>query len=87
MRQIKSFFILFIISFYSLGVVNAEVCVSPKKFFIKADSADWNLPGNQDRISDAVWITRANQRGIFNIASETSYSSTTSPADTEWAFG
>lgn len=87
MRQLKSFFILFIISFYPLAVANAEVCVSPKKFFMKADSADWNLPENQDRISDAVWITRGNQRGIFNIASETAYTSPTSPANTEWAFG
>lgn len=87
MRQLRSFFILSIIIFYPLAVANAEVCVSPKKFFVKADSSDWNLPENQDRISDAVWITRENQSGIFNIASEPTYSPATSPANTEWAFG
>ncbi len=55
--------------------------------FVKADNADWTLAENQDRITDNVWITRADNQGIFNIASEMSYSSFSSPADTEWAFG
>ena len=87
MRQIRSLFLLAIIFVYPLSIAYAEVCVSPKKFFTKGDSADWTLPENQDRISETVWITRENLRGIFNIASETAFSSTISPANTEWAFG
>ena len=87
MKQIRSLFLLIIFFLYPLSIAHAEVCVSPKKFFTKVDSADWNLRENQDRISDTVWITRENLRGIFNIASEAAFSATTSPANTEWAFG
>ena len=45
----------------------------------------------RDRITDLVWITRAETKGIFNIRAEASYQGTGvmggSPADTEWAFG
>ena len=54
--------------------------------FTKEDTADWTLPENQDRITDNVWITRADREGIFNAATETSYS-WDSPHDTEWAYG
>jgi hypothetical protein len=61
----------------------------PTMTFTKADFADWTLPENQDRITDNVWITRADFQGIFNIKVEEQYDSAThsSPADTEWAFG
>ena len=56
--------------------------------FTKADSADPTDESNQDRITDNVWITRANSGGqIFNIVSETSATSGSSPAGTEWAQG
>jgi hypothetical protein len=55
--------------------------------FSKAPFADWTLEENQDRITDAVWITRKNTQGIFNIAQEDSYAFFSSPADTEWATG
>jgi hypothetical protein len=50
---------------------------------------DWTLPGNQDRITDNLWITRADTRGIFNIAQEDAFEpvSIASPTKTEWAFG
>jgi len=54
--------------------------------FTKANSGDWLLEANQDRITDNVWITRKNSSGIFNIATEDGFS-VSSPADTEWAFG
>ncbi|MFQ6608307.1 MAG: choice-of-anchor D domain-containing protein [Fidelibacterota bacterium] len=54
--------------------------------FTKDDYADWTLPENQDRITDNVWITRANSQGIFNIATE-SYYNWDSPHDTEWSYG
>lgn len=56
--------------------------------FTKADYADWTLPENQDRITGIVWITRADNQGLFNIYSEDSYNSDAGgPADTEWALG
>ncbi len=59
--------------------------------FEKVDSADWALEVNQDRITDKVWITRANNQGIFNFKTELSYQGEDvqgrSPADTEWAVG
>lgn len=55
--------------------------------FTKEDYADWTLPENQDRITDNVWITRANTQGIFNAATETGYSYYVSPDNTEWAYG
>jgi hypothetical protein len=55
--------------------------------FTKANNADWLLATNQDRINNNVWITRANNQGVFNIASENNYTDFFSPADTEWAIG
>ena len=54
--------------------------------FTKADSADWTLPENQDRITDNVWITRKHNQSIFNIAQEEGYSGNNgSPMGTLWA--
>ena len=64
-----------------------EVWPGTDFFFEKADWADWTQPDNQDRITDIVWITRANTQGIFNIFSETGYQDWYSPEDTEWATG
>jgi hypothetical protein len=57
------------------------------KEFSKANFADATMPENQDRITDNVWLTRAVNRGIFNIRQEVVYDDSmfTSPADTEWA--
>lgn len=52
-----------------------------------SSSTDWTQPINQDHITDTVWLTRAATRGMFNAASEGSYASGSSPADTEWAIG
>ena len=52
--------------------------------FTKPLFGDPSAPENQDRISDNVWLTRGNNRGLFNIQKETGYSDL-SPADTEWA--
>jgi len=56
-------------------------------FFAKENYANWKWPINQDRITDSVWITRADYMGLFNIASEAQYSDYSSPAGTEWATG
>jgi hypothetical protein len=56
-------------------------------FFEKADSANPALPQNQDRITNAVWITRDDTKGIYNIAQEVGHTPLVSPVDTEWATG
>ncbi len=59
--------------------------------FNRVDEVDWTLEENQDRITENVWITRADRQGLFNIApgQETSYDTAnrTSPVGTRWAFG
>ena len=56
--------------------------------FTKGNNADPTDESNQDRITDNVWITRANSGGqIYNIVSETSATSGSSPSGTEWAQG
>ncbi|MFC1483776.1 M6 family metalloprotease domain-containing protein [Candidatus Neomarinimicrobiota bacterium] len=55
--------------------------------FTKDDYADPTDPVNQDRITDNVWITRANSQGIYNAASESLYNASESPEGTEWSFG
>jgi hypothetical protein len=54
--------------------------------FTKDNYADWTDPANQDRITDEVWLTRADSRGLFNAAQE-SYHEFNSPYGTEWAQG
>lgn len=53
--------------------------------FDKPDFTDPQDPIFQDRITDAVWITRGIDQGIYNIQQEAGYTDT-SPADTQWAF-
>jgi len=56
--------------------------------FSKSDSADPTSASSQDRITDNVWITRANNGGqIFNAKVEDSSSKSTSPTGTRWALG
>lgn len=70
---------------YTHASQGAIIWGGPDMTFTKVDFADWTDPVNQDRITDDVWITRADVQGIFNIFSEAGYSAT-SPAGTEWAF-
>ncbi|MEM9056733.1 MAG: thrombospondin type 3 repeat-containing protein [Pseudomonadota bacterium] len=63
-----------------------EVWTGPPITFSKAPFADWTLPENQDRITDNVWLTRADLMGVFNIVTSPSYQGP-SPLDTEWATG
>ena len=67
------------------------IWTGPMTTFTKSNDADWTLEANQDRITDNVWITRANNQSIFNISDNTDTSSGDcygfSPLDTEWAFG
>jgi len=54
--------------------------------FTKAAYADPTDPANQDAITAAVALTRANNQGIYNAVSEVSFLRSASPVDTEWAF-
>jgi len=55
--------------------------------FEKENYADYTLPENQDRITDNVWITRDNDEGLFNAATEAYYEDEgyEGPDGTEWA--
>ena len=57
--------------------------------FTKTDYADPTLEANQDRITDYVWFTRANSRGLFNAFDESFYDNDdySSPSGTQWAVG
>ena len=60
---------------------------SDRVTFTKENNADPTLAVNQDRITNNVWLTRGNNQGIYNAATEMGYTDISSPADTEWAFG
>lgn len=83
----KHYILIFILSF-TLQVLAAQtIWTGPKITFTKANYADWTQEANQDRITDNVWITRADTESIFNIVVESSYEDSVSPKNTEWAFG
>src|SRR4051812_21025600 len=45
----------------------------PMITFTKPDFSDWTLPVNQDRLTDNVWLTRADINPLFNIAVDPFY--------------
>lgn len=70
--------------------VNAQTLwTGPKITVTKANYANWTLPANQDFLTANVILTRADTKGLFNIAQETTFDNNnyTSPIDTEWAVG
>ena len=86
----RSIYLYLIILFFTLlfrAGFSQTIWSGPKITITKADSADWTLPENQDRITDLVWITRKSIKSFFNIAQENAYQTNFSPKDTEWAFG
>lgn len=87
MRNLALF--ILIIGICPLQVQSQTLWTGPLITFSKADSADWTLEENQDRISDSVWITRQHKQGFFNIRLESAYNRMTriSPLGTEWANG
>ena len=46
-----------------------------------------NSVGDVDVLTDNVWLTRGPSRGLFNSFYEAGYTSSFSPAGTEWAYG
>jgi len=82
----RQLFMLASFLFFNACVLAQTIWNGPTTTFTKPNNADWNLQAYQDRITPSVWITRKNTQGIFNINQEFGYVST-SPEDTEWAFG
>lgn len=85
---------LFIVTTVCLFIVIAPKMTAqtywngPSITFSKASHADWTLEENQDRITDNVWLTRADNSLHFNIVVNPTYSALVpAPVDTEWAIG
>ncbi|KAB2925396.1 MAG: T9SS type A sorting domain-containing protein, partial [Bacteroidetes bacterium] len=76
-----------ITSFSQFLAVSEDNEVPPTLTITKEDGADWTLAENQDRISDDIWLTREDYGVLFNIKTESSPNSDSSPAGTEWALG
>jgi hypothetical protein len=73
---------------FNIGNIDAQtIWTGSTLTFSKENNTDWTLEANQDRITNNVWITRANNQGIFNIVTEANYTDFSSPSDTEWAIG
>jgi hypothetical protein len=82
--------ITMLLGFGRMATAEPVVWTGPMITFTKPDGADCTDPQNQDRITDNVWITRDNKKGIFNIKQEISannWDPPYSPVDTEWAEG
>ncbi len=73
----------------TVGDGQASVWTGTSKIFTKVNNTNPTIESNQDRITDKVWITRANNGGgqIYNAVSESVSNKNTSPSGTEWAEG
>lgn len=85
-------FILFSIFILGLFFIQTELAAQtiwtgPKITFTKVSGGDPTQEANQDRITENVWITRDNARGIYNIKQESRYELDVSPIGTRWARG
>ena len=65
----------------------ASIWNGPRITFTKLRGQDETLRQFQDRITPQVWLTRGNNRGLYNIRQEFAYVDGVSPVDTEWAYG
>lgn len=84
--KLKILLLFLTFTFASTYLMSQTIWAGPTITFTKANNTNWKLEENQDRITDSVWITRGQDKGIFNIFRDSVYSSIT-PTDTEWAFG
>ena len=66
--------------------VGGQDVQEPLVNFAKDDYADWTLAENQDRVTEQVWITRADNQGLFNAYTEDGYNGE-GPSDTYWVWG
>jgi len=75
-----------VVKITNTGIGRLDWSVDMPVYFSKKPFTDWTLPVNQDSISPSCILTRADNKAIFNIAQETSYT-TPSPIGTKWAYG
>ena len=65
------------------------IWVGERIHFSKEDYGDSSLAAQQDRLTNNVWFTRDDKKGLYNAAEESEYNKDTSesPRGTKWAFG
>ena len=82
-------FIVNVLIISSLCSYSQTLWTGEKIKISKGNFKDWLLEENQDRITDSVWLTRADDKGLFNIVTESAYNKrdNSSPHGTEWAVG
>lgn len=85
MKLIKLTVFMFLFHGFSANA-QIEIWTGTDTIFEKINFADYTLDSNQDRIVDSIWITRKDNKSIFNIAKESDPVGT-SPLGTLWAFG
>jgi hypothetical protein len=80
---------LFLLARLAAPVVSVATTIwtGPVITFTDVAGSDPTLPANQDRLTPNVWITRDSQQGIYNARTETGFTHSFSPADTQWADG
>ena len=59
----------------------------PTTSFVNNGGSDPTQAVNQDRLTADVWITRGGTLGIYNAATETGFTHSSSPQNTEWSDG
>ncbi|HVU99979.1 MAG TPA: hypothetical protein VHH88_01375 [Verrucomicrobiae bacterium] len=85
--SLLSLLLLFFLGPRFIGVATAATIWDGPLVTFSEPETDPTLEADQDRITPAVWITRAGTMGLFNAVTESAFSHFSSPADTEWANG
>ena len=65
----------------------ATLWTGPTTAFVNNAGSDPTQAGNQDRLTDGVWLTRGGIQGIYNAATEGGFSHFFSPQNTAWSEG
>lgn len=84
----KTFTLLFAALLVAMSALQAQtIWTGPDVTFTRGSNVNHLLPSNHDTLTGNVIIARSNAGGIFNLATESSFTMATSPAGTEWAVG
>jgi hypothetical protein len=90
LRNTQTILIVAAVSLAGLWMVSSADCATvwdgPLISYTQPAS-DPTQETNQDRLTTNVWLTRGPYKGLFNVASESSYTNDFSPEGTEWAIG
>ncbi len=84
-RKLARLFVFAAMAMITASLDAAVIWSGQAVSFTKENNADPTDPANQDAITANVALTRGFTAGLFNAVVEDFYSST-SPADTQWAF-